>query len=359
VEKSINKVHTWLTLLLKVNKGRLSNVWECIHKTSGLRFAAKIVNKRNLSPKDEDLVYQEVSMLSQIRNGPTSLSGLIEFFDEDTRFYIVLDFAEGGDLLTALVQKQKLNEMEAKLLAKSLLDGLVHLHEKKICHRNLKPENLVLKDAQDMSTVVVIDFGMAARVLQDADGDPLNLTERCGTAMFMAPEVIAQIPYDTQADMWSFGVLMFYVLTGVHPYEDAERHALYLKICKNEYSFHPMEWQGVSKTAKRFVANLLHTDPEVRMTAEECLAHSWLAEFLPPPPAPPPELLPSPSKSEPQVNKPASSSKLKGVWRVMKRRKGSVDESENMDDWKSTSSKTTSLLSSNVTGVSDRHSNSK
>ena len=71
-------------------------MWECIHKTSGLRFAAKIVNKRNLSPKDEDLVYQEVSTLSQIRDGPSSLSGLIEFFDEDTRFYTVLDFAEGG-----------------------------------------------------------------------------------------------------------------------------------------------------------------------------------------------------------------------------------------------------------------------
>ena len=215
-----------------------------------------------------------------------------------------------------------------------------------------------------MSTVVMIDFGMAARVLQDADGDPLNLTERCGTAMFMAPEVIAQIPYDTQADMWSFGVLMFYVLTGVHPYEDIQRHALYLKICKNEYSFHPMEWQGVSKTAKRFVANLLHTDPEVRMTAEECLAHSWLAEFLPPPPVPP-ELVVSPSKTPSESSKQVKAStkgqarKLKGIWRVMSKRKGSVDESENMDDWKSTSSKTTSLLSSNVTGGSDRHSGTR
>ena len=342
----------------------MSNIWECVHKTTGLRYAAKIVNKRNLSPKDEDMVYQEVSMLTQIRDGPTGVSRLTEFFDEDTRFYIILDFAEGGDLLTTLVRKQKLNEMESKLLAKYLLDSLVYLHKNKICHRNIKPENLVLKDSQDMSTVVMIDFGMAARVLQDADGDPLNLTERCGTAMFMAPEVIAQIPYDTQADMWSFGVLMFYVLTGVHPYEDIQRHALYLKICKNEYSFHPMEWQGVSKTAKRFVANLLHTDPEVRMTAEECLAHSWLAEFLPPPPVPP-ELVVSPSKTPSESSKQVKAStkgqarKLKGVWRVMSKRKGSVDESENMDDWKSTSSKTTSLLSSNVTGGSDRHSGTR
>jgi serine/threonine protein kinase len=110
----------------------LSNIWECVHKTTGLRYAAKIVNKRNLSPKDEDLVYQEVSMLTQIRDGPTSVSRLVEFFDEDTRFYIILDFAEGGDLLTTLVQKQKLNEMEAKLLAKSLLDGLVYLHNLRI-----------------------------------------------------------------------------------------------------------------------------------------------------------------------------------------------------------------------------------
>jgi serine/threonine protein kinase len=341
-------------------------VWECVHRTTGIRYAVKVINKRNLSQKDEDLVYQEVSLLTQIRGGSFSLSKFIDFYDEESRFYIVLDLAEGGDLLTTIVQKEKLSEQEAKVLAKSILEGLVYLHRKKICHRNLKPENILLKKKQDMSTGVIADFGMAGRVLQDADGDPLNLTERCGTAMFMAPEVIAQIPYDTQADMWSFGVIMFYALTGVFPYEDASRYALYHKICKNEYSFHPVDWKGKSKAAKRFIANLLHTDPEVRMTAEECMEHAWLADLKPRAPLAVPPPVPRNDVLSPEVKKPTKPSgngsgrKLKGVWRVMTKRKGATEESDNVDDSKSTSSKTASLLSSNATGSSsENHTSSK
>ena len=336
-------------------------MWECVHRTTGIRYAAKIINKRNLSQKDEDLVYQEVSLLTQIRGGSFSITKFIDFYDEESRFYIVLDFAEGGDLLTTLVQKEKLSEQDAKVLAKSILEGLVYLHRKKICHRNLKPENILLKKKQDMSTGVIGDFGMAGRVLQDADGDPLNLTERCGTAMFMAPEVIAQIPYDTQADMWSFGVVMFYAMTGVLPYEDASRYALYHKICKNEYSFHPVDWKGKSKAAKRFIANLLQTDPEVRMTAEECMEHTWLSDLTPRVPLVVPPVLTPDNGVSPEVTKTTKPSgngtgrKLKGVWRVMTKRKGATDESENFDDSKSTSSKTTSLLSSNATGGSSEN----
>ena len=327
-------------------------MWECVQKVTGARFVAKIISKRNLSQRDEDTVYQEIAILAEIKGESPHLSNMIEVFDEDTRFYIIMDYAEGGDILTTLVHKRKLSEMEAKMLAKSLLQGLVSLHLRRICHRNLKPENIILKSEREMSTGVITDFGMAARVLRDADGDSLNLTERCGTAMFMAPEVIAQIPYDTQADMWSFGVLIFLVLTGVHPFEDTHRQALYLKICKNEYSFHPEEWSGVSKNAKRFVANLLHTDPEVRMTADECLLHPWLAELLPSIlPPDPMDSLPVLETEFPQAAKSpvkGQGSKLRCAWRVVRKRRGSTDEPENMDDWKSTSSKTTSLLSSNI-----------
>ncbi|KAI2506302.1 hypothetical protein MHU86_8132 [Fragilaria crotonensis] len=106
-------------LTRQVNKGGYRTCGSAFTKRQDYALLQRLLTSE-ICPKDEDLVYQEVSMLSQIRDGPSSISGLVEFFDEDTRFYIVLDFAEGGDLLTTLVQKQKLNEMEGKLLAKSL-----------------------------------------------------------------------------------------------------------------------------------------------------------------------------------------------------------------------------------------------
>ena len=328
-------------------------MWECVHRTTGVRYAAKIMDRRKLSARDDDLVYLEVSTLSQIRGGAFSLSKLKDFYDEETHFYIIMDFADGGDLLTTLVQRQKLPEHEAEKLAKSLLQGLIYLHKNKICHRNLKPENLLLKNKQDLSTIVIADFGMAARLVTDADGDVLNLIDRCGTATFMAPEVISQIPYDTQVDMWSVGVIMYYALSGIYPFEDSSRQMLYHKICKNDYSFHPIDWLGISKTAKRFISNLLHTDPDVRMTAEEALGHPWLAAHIPPvvvlPKASSAAEMPLDTPKGRKSGKAASGRKFKGVWRAMTKRKSDgPGEAEHIDDSKSISSQTVSVLSSDV-----------
>jgi serine/threonine protein kinase len=127
-----------------------------------------------------------------------------------------------------------------------------------------------------------------------------------------------------------------------------------------------VDWKGKSKAAKRFIANLLHTDPEVRMTAEECMEHAWLADLKPRAPLAVPPPVPRNDVLSPEVKKPTkptgngSGRKLKGVWRVMTKRKGAIEESENVDDSKSTSSKTASLLSSNATGSSaENHTSSK
>jgi serine/threonine protein kinase len=330
-----------------VNRGKISQVWECVHRHSGDRYAAKIVYKRNLSPKDEDLVFQEVSMLTIVKNCCKNVTKFIDFYDEENRFYIVMEYADGGDLLSTLVYRQKLNETDAKKLAKSILEGLIQLHKENICHRNLKAENLLLKDQNDLSSVWIADFGMAARILYDSDGEPLKLTERCGTAMYMAPEVIAQIPYGCQIDVWSFGVLMYFALTGHFPYEDYNRQALYLKICKNDYSFDPSKWRGISILAKRFIANILHPDPEVRMTAAECLAHPWLEELKEVEPmAEAVELKLDESPSQNLGKKINTVEKRKTILCPWLRRRNEIRD--DTDDSKSNATQTVSLLSSQV-----------
>jgi serine/threonine protein kinase len=284
-------------------------------------------------------VYLEVAKLNEIRGAPSGLPKLIDFYDEPKYFYIVTDYADGGDLLMTLLRRGKLSEDDAKACAKSLLQGIKYLHSNNICHRNLKPENILLKRARDLSAVIIADFGMATRVVIDSNGKRVRLNERCGTASYMAPEVIQQTPYDTQADMWSVGVILFYALAGALPFEDTSRRALYQKIVKGEYKFNTKDWLGVSKEAKRFISSLLQVDPDVRFTADEALEHSWLENVAV-----------SNFADSPSLSK-KKGPKLKGrVWKAMpwKRSSSSSATSEVLvDDSRSTS--TVSLVSSDMT----------
>jgi len=268
-------------LTREVHKGKRSTVWECVHRATGIRYAAKVVDRRKLGLRDDHMILCEYLMLKHVHKAPSGIAKLVDFFEEQTHFNIVMEFANGGDLLTTLAKKGKLSEEDSKQLAKSLLKGIDYLHKNGICHRNLKPENLLLKDSQDASSVMIADFGMASRMSRDSGGNIVQLTARCGTSSYVAPEVIQQVPYDTQVDMWSLGVIVYYVLTGSLPFNDVSRRDLFSKITKCQYRFHPADWLGISKSAKRFISNLLHVDPEVRLDPQEALHHSWLAEMEP------------------------------------------------------------------------------
>jgi len=297
-------------LTREVHKGKISTIWECVHRATGIRYATKVVDRRKLSLQDDHMIWCEYLMLKDVREAPSGIAKLVNFFQEQTHFYMVMEYANGGDLLTTLAKRGKLREGDCKELVRSLLKGIQYLHENGICHRNLKPENLLLKNSQDASSVVIADLGMATR----SEGS--TLTARCGTSSYMAPEVIQQLPYDTQADMWSLGVIVYYVITGNLPFDDVSRRALFQKIIKCQYSFHPVEWLGISKAAKRFISNLLHADPEVRLDPQEALHHSWLAETKPQPVTSPELITPkTTNKSQKRMINKSRGKKLMGVWK--------------------------------------------
>mmetsp|Transcript_19661 Transcript_19661/g.29174 ORF Transcript_19661/g.29174 Transcript_19661/m.29174 type:complete len:446 (-) Transcript_19661:295-1632(-) len=330
-------------LTREVHKGKITTLWECVHRTTGVRYAAKVADRRHLSTRDDQSIWQEHVMLKDVSWARSGISKLVDFFEEQTHFYIVMEFFSGGDILTMLVKKGKLPEEDCKLFTRSLLRGLNYLHTNGICHRNLKPENLLLRDSNDMSSVVIADFGMAKRIKSNADGDLLFLTERCGSSSYMAPEVVQQNPYGTQADMWGVGVLVFYALTGNLPFGELSRRAVFQKIVKCEYSFHPSDWLGISKASKRFISNLLVADPEVRLDADEALNHSWLADIdsrligLPEIMAPPKTRTEKPSKKR---NAPTRSNSMLGKKFLglctcnpvsRKRRPGDMDDNKSIN----------------------------
>ena len=118
-------------------------VWESINRRTGLRYATKIVDRRAISSMEDARVVREVALLKSLDSNRGTIS-CIDFYQEQHHYYIISEYAEGGSLEQRLVEKRRLPEAQVKELAKSLLRGLQYLHSHDICHRNLRPDNILI-----------------------------------------------------------------------------------------------------------------------------------------------------------------------------------------------------------------------
>jgi serine/threonine protein kinase len=214
-------------------------------------------------------VEREISFLQNAQSD-MGIVQVLDVIDESDKVYLIMELMTGGNLLSRVVQQEELCESTVKLIAKSLLLGVQHLHEKEICHNGLEPSNILL-DATDGAKIG--DFGHASHVGSMA-GSP-------GTAAYMAPEVLQGAAPNAASDMWSIGVLLYFCLFGQTPFVDqsaVSSRTSVSRINKADYSFPTTEWNHVPRYAKQLISSLIHMDPTVRLTAEEALDHPWFAD---------------------------------------------------------------------------------
>jgi calcium/calmodulin-dependent protein kinase (CaM kinase) II/calcium/calmodulin-dependent protein kinase I len=105
---------------------------------------------------------------------------------------------------------------------------------------------------------------------------PNSLTTQCGTPGYVAPEILEGTAYDTKADMWSIGVIIYILLGGYPPFIENNQRELFRKIRKGNYEFHKEYWGGVSPEAKDLISSLLTVNPAKRISAEAALKHEWI-----------------------------------------------------------------------------------
>ena len=129
---------------------------------------------------------------------------LYEVYESSQHIYLVLELLNGGELFNKITKKTHYSEKEACTLMKKLLSALDYLHSKGIMHRDLKLENLILKEANNDVDVKIVDFGLAT-ILSSNDW----LFKRCGTPGYVAPEILADEKYDQKVDVFSAGVILY------------------------------------------------------------------------------------------------------------------------------------------------------
>ena len=136
---------------------------------------------------------------------------LHEEFETKDEVYLVTDLVKGGDLFDAISQSVKFNEKDAACMIQDLCEALFYLHSKNIVHRDLKPENLlVMRKKDDKISIKLADFGLAMEVTK-----PIFTV--CGTPTYVAPEILSEIGYGLEVDMWACGVITYILLCGFPP----------------------------------------------------------------------------------------------------------------------------------------------
>ncbi|ODA82968.1 hypothetical protein RJ55_01477 [Drechmeria coniospora] len=270
------------TLKEKLGKGHFAEVYLCVEKATGQRYAVKIFTKH---PGVEDRtktegLQQEIGVLMGVSH-PNVLC-LKDTFNERDRVYLVLELAPEGELFNFIVMKQKLSECETRKLFRQLFQGVKYLHERNIVHRDIKPENILMVD-KDMH-VKLADFGLAKII-----GEESFTTTLCGTPSYVAPEILAdskQRKYTKAVDVWSLGVVLYICLCGFPPFSDE----LYSKdfpftlsqqIKSGRFDYPSPYWDSVGDPALDLIDSMLVVDPEKRFTIEQCLSHPWLTQNTP------------------------------------------------------------------------------
>jgi serine/threonine-protein kinase SRK2 len=248
--------------------GRYSTTKRFKDIVSGEDVAIKFISLED--GKVPDVIKNEVSIHSTL-----SHPNIVEFktsFQTEDHLCIVMEYVDGGDLHGVISKHTVIPEETVKSYMMQMMDILEYLHKSKICHKDIKLENLLV--TENGNTIKLCDFGFAAKY-----DNFREIQKKYGTPSYMAPEIIQNRIEDFDAiDIWSSGVLMYVMLFGRFPFEDRIHPHNVAKLLRNitrgDYMF-PSSIT-VSKDAENFIQSVLETDPRYRPTVEQLRWHSWV-----------------------------------------------------------------------------------
>jgi len=259
-----------------LGKGAFSIVKVVTNRDTEEKFAVKIMKTGMGGKADLADVLRELNVLREVKHD--NIMNYVAAFGEEDKIYVVTELLKGGELMDYLMDKGTYTEEEAQICFKQLLAALEYIHNKGIIHRDLKLENMLMREQGDVGTVKLADFGMAKFVSQ-----PETQKAIIGTPLYLAPEILNEIesninPYDTAGDMWSAGVILHILLAGFPPFYAETQPALFAMIREGAYTFQDPVWEGVSDSAKDLISKLLAVDPSKRLSASEAIRHCWCTE---------------------------------------------------------------------------------
>ena len=263
IKISKEPVANYYTIIKDLGHGSYGQVKKVKHKKLNEIRAMKITNKKTYSSK------YEIDILRKISH--PNITNIFEIFEDSKKYYVIMEFLEGGELFDAITSIGSFSEESACQVMKQILSAIYYLHSNCIVHRDLKPENIMLlqKPQNGNYHIKLIDFGTAKTFKPGK-----KMSKFIGTSYYIAPEVLKE-RYDEKCDVWSCGIILYILLCGYPPFNGNANVEIFHAIQNQNPIFTGEEWEDITPEAKDLIKIMLKKNPNERWSADQCLKHKW------------------------------------------------------------------------------------
>ncbi|KAJ1703037.1 hypothetical protein LUZ63_002816 [Rhynchospora breviuscula] len=256
----------------KLGQGQFGTTYLCTEISTGIDYACKSIAKRKLIAKEDvEDVRREIQIMHHL-SGHKNVVQIKGAFEDQIYVHIVMELCQGGELFDRIIQRGHYSERKAAALTKIIVGVVEACHSLGVMHRDLKPENFLLSNKDDDLSLKAIDFGLSVffkpgQIFSDVVGSPY----------YVAPEVLRK-NYGPEADVWTAGVILYILLSGVPPFWAETQQGIFDAVLKGAIDFDSEPWPVISDSAKDLIRRMLNPRPAERLKAHEVLSHPWVCE---------------------------------------------------------------------------------
>lgn len=256
----------------KLGQGQFGTTFLCTEISTGIEYACKSISKRKLQTKEDvDDVRREIQIMHHL-SGHKNVVTIKEAYEDALNVHIVMELCGGGELFDRIIQRGHYSERKAAELTRIIVGVVEACHSLGVMHRDLKPENFLLVNENDDSSLKAIDFGLSV-FFQPGQ----TFSDVVGSPYYVAPEVLLK-HYGPEADVWTAGVIIYILLSGVPPFWAETQQGIFDAVLKGDIDFESDPWPIISDSAKDLIRRMIWPSPSERLKAHEVLSHPWICE---------------------------------------------------------------------------------
>ena len=260
------------TMDKKLGEGRFSKVYLATHKLTSEQVAIKIIYKNDKTSEGSlSHIKTEIEILKILKH--YNICKLYSVIENNERIYIIQEYIEGKDLLHFINQNEKIQIKMQKVILyfRQIISAVEYMDNMGIAHRDLKPENILITEKDEIK---LVDFGLGS--IYRINNINKLLKTRCGSPFYCAPEmIIGKKYYGNVSDIWSLGVILYYMLFNELPFYDVDIDRLYKKIIEGRYTIPKDKINILYKDAIDLINKILQKDPKKRIKIKDIIKHKW------------------------------------------------------------------------------------
>lgn len=261
-------------------RGQFGETYRCLEKETGSKYAVKVLPPVDKNTETEgkyssfNVKYSREGAIWR-RMKHRNIVELYRVFTSQREQFLVIEYLKDGKLFDQIPHLSLYTEREICYFTKQLLEAISYLRSKRVIHRNITPESILIKQTEHGDTIKLCDFSLALRLQR---GQKHIKTEPKGVPLYLSPETILEKPINYCVDTWSVGVILYILVVGSSPFWSERSDVLYAEILNRPPAFLSHSWNSVSIEAKELLESLLDKGADTRITSDDALNHAWFNE---------------------------------------------------------------------------------